>query len=79
MSASAYVSAFNDAPLALYPLGAGLLITSSMFFGNIGLTLTGPLPIIKEQIGVSTLSAKQKVRVWRLFFDAATVSKLIVI
>ncbi|VUC26328.1 unnamed protein product [Clonostachys rosea] len=72
MSLSAYVAAFKNTPHALYPLGAGLLITSSMLFGNIGLSLAGPLPIITEKLGDSTLGTKQKIRVWRLFYDAAT-------
>jgi hypothetical protein len=50
----------------------GRLITS-MLFGNLGLTLTGPLPIVKEQLDASTLSAKQKGVFWRLFFDKAIV------
>ncbi|OHW96221.1 hypothetical protein CSPAE12_05105 [Colletotrichum incanum] len=72
MSVSAYVAAFGRAPPATWALGAGLVVTSSLLFGNIGLTLTGPLPIIRDQLGTSSLSAKQKVRVWRLFFDEAT-------
>ncbi|GKT63215.1 hypothetical protein ColTof4_05196 [Colletotrichum tofieldiae] len=72
MSVSAYVAAFGRAPPATCALGAGLVVTSSLLFGNIGLTLTGPLPIIRDQLGTSSLSAKQKVRVWRLFFDEAT-------
>ncbi|KAJ0160169.1 hypothetical protein CTA2_8428 [Colletotrichum tanaceti] len=71
MSVSAYVAAFGRAPPAACALGAGLVVTSSLLFGNVGLTLTGPLPIIRDQLGTSSLSAKQKVRVWRLFFDEA--------
>lgn len=47
-----------------------------MLFGNIGLSLAGPLPIITEKLGDSTLGTKQKIRVWRLFYDAATVSSI---
>ncbi|KAK6213682.1 hypothetical protein QIS74_09684 [Colletotrichum tabaci] len=71
MSVSAYVAAFGRAPPAACALGAGLVVTSSLLFGNVGLTLTGPLPIIRDQLGTSSLSAKQKVRIWRLFFDEA--------
>lgn len=66
----------NSIPLAAYPLGLGLLTTSSIFFGNIGLTLTGPLPIIKGELGETGLNGKQKLRVWQAFFDEATVSFL---
>ncbi|KAK1985042.1 hypothetical protein LZ30DRAFT_542725, partial [Colletotrichum cereale] len=72
MSVSAYVAAFGRLPPATYALGAGLVVTSSLLFGNVGLTLVGPLPLVKDQLGTSSLSAKQKVRVWRLFFDEAT-------
>ncbi|EFQ31293.1 uncharacterized protein GLRG_06437 [Colletotrichum graminicola M1.001] len=72
MSVSAYIAAFGRAPPATYALGAGLIVTSSLFFGNVGLSLVGPLPIVRDQLGTSSLSAKQKVRVWRLFFDGAT-------
>lgn len=64
---------FNGVPYGAYPLGLGLLTTSSMFFGNIGLSLTGPLPIIKGQLGETGLNGKQKLRVWQAFFDEATV------
>ena len=67
----------NSIPLAAYPLGLGLLTTSSIFFGNIGLTLTGPLPIIKGELGETGLSGKQKLRVWQAFFDEATVSAIL--
>ncbi|WQF84612.1 Putative anthrone oxygenase [Colletotrichum destructivum] len=76
MSVSAYVAAFGRAPPAACALGAGLVVTSSLLFGNVGLTLTGPLPIIRDQLGTSSLSAKQKVRVWRLFFDEAADTRL---
>ncbi|KAH8879497.1 hypothetical protein GQ53DRAFT_800194 [Thozetella sp. PMI_491] len=62
---------FPSIPAAAYPLGLGLLTTSSLFFGNIGLSLVGPIPIIKEQLGTSELSTKARVRMWRLFFDEA--------
>ncbi|KAH8657948.1 hypothetical protein BX600DRAFT_439127 [Xylariales sp. PMI_506] len=62
----------NHVPLSAYPLGVGLLVTSSLFYGNVGLSLVGPLPIIKEEIGSSQLSPRAKLRVWKLFFDAAT-------
>ncbi|OHE98147.1 hypothetical protein CORC01_06515 [Colletotrichum orchidophilum] len=71
MSVSAYLAAFGKASPATYALGTGLLVTSSLFFGNIGLSLTGPLPIIRDQLGACTLSSKQKIKVWRLFFDEA--------
>ncbi|KAK1725078.1 hypothetical protein CaCOL14_011624 [Colletotrichum acutatum] len=72
MSVSAYLAAFGKASPATYALGTGLLVTSSLFFGNIGLSLTGPLPIIRDQLGACTLSSKQKIKVWRLFFDEAS-------
>ncbi|KAK1967175.1 hypothetical protein LY78DRAFT_656592 [Colletotrichum sublineola] len=72
MSVSAYIATFGRAPPATYALGAGLVVTSSLLFGNVGLSLAGPLPIVRDQLGTSSLSAKQKVRVWRLFFDGAT-------
>ncbi|KAI3554433.1 hypothetical protein CABS03_07696 [Colletotrichum abscissum] len=75
MSVSAYLAAFGKASPATYALGSGLLVTSSLFFGNIGLSLTGPLPIIRDQLGACTLSSKQKIKVWRLFFDEASVSE----
>ncbi|KAJ8098065.1 hypothetical protein POJ06DRAFT_297156 [Lipomyces tetrasporus] len=50
----------NSIPHAAYPLGLGLLTTSSIFFGNIGLSLTGPLPIIKGELGEIGLNGKQK-------------------
>ena len=61
-------------PLAAFPLLGGLLVTSSLFFGNIGLSLVGPLPIIQDQIGTSQLSNRSRLHVWRLFFDEASVS-----
>ncbi|ORY29333.1 hypothetical protein BCR39DRAFT_532388 [Naematelia encephala] len=64
---------FPSLPLAVYPLGITLLTTSSMVYGNVGLSLVGPVPIITETLGQSTLSPKQKVRVWSLFFKAAAV------
>lgn len=60
-------------PLAAFPLFGGLLVTSSLFFGNIGLSLVGPLPIIQDQIGASQLSNRSRLHVWRLFFDEASV------
>jgi hypothetical protein len=38
----------------------------------VGLSLLGPLPIIHESLGPSHLSKKAKLRVWTLFFNAAT-------
>lgn len=61
-------------PTAAYPVAVGLFANSGVFFGNLGLSLAGPLPIIKEELGESNLSAKDKLRVWRLFFDKAAVS-----
>lgn len=61
----------QNIPFAAYPLGAGLLVTSSLFFGNVGLSLAGPVPIIKGEIGTANLNAKSRLQLWRLFFDAA--------
>ncbi|TVY78503.1 hypothetical protein LSUE1_G005938 [Lachnellula suecica] len=72
MSTSSDPATFKMVSPAIIPLGLGLLATSSMFFGNIGLSLCGPLPIISEQIGASGLTTSQRIRVWRLFFDRAT-------
>ncbi|KAJ9138444.1 hypothetical protein NKR23_g8444 [Pleurostoma richardsiae] len=65
------MTALQNIPLAAYPLGAGLLVTSSFLFGNVGLSLVGPLPIIKGEIGTIELSTKSRLRIWRLFFDEA--------
>ncbi|OAQ58533.1 hypothetical protein VFPPC_11282 [Pochonia chlamydosporia 170] len=59
----------NTIPTAAYPLSLGLLVTSSLLFGNVGLSLCGPLPIIKDEIGSSQLTTRSRVRVWKLFFD----------
>lgn len=67
----------NSIPHAAYPLGLGLLTTSSMFFGNIGLSLTGPMPIIKGKLGEIGLNGKQKLRIWQAFFDEAAVSTIL--
>ncbi|KDN65325.1 hypothetical protein CSUB01_05307 [Colletotrichum sublineola] len=77
MSVSSYIATFGRAPPATYALGAGLVVTSSLLFGNVGLSLAGPLPIVRDQLGTSSLSAKQKVRVWRLFFDGATTISVV--
>ena len=69
-------SFFSHIPTPAYPLGAGLFVTSSLFFGNLGLALAGPLPIIKEELGTSGLNPRSKLRIWKLFFDAATVRVL---
>lgn len=61
-------------PTVAYPLAAGLITTSSILFGNVGLSLVGPLPIIRGRLGAHNLDAKQRVRVWKLFFDGAAVS-----
>ncbi|KAI9732952.1 MAG: hypothetical protein M1818_007385 [Claussenomyces sp. TS43310] len=61
----------NSIPHAVYPLGLGLLTTSSIFFGNIGLSLAGPLPIIKGELGEMGLNGKQKLGIWQAFFDQA--------
>lgn len=61
-------------PTVVYPLAVGLFASSGVFFGNLGLTLAGPMPIIKDELGESTLSMRQKLTVWRLFFDKAGVS-----
>jgi hypothetical protein len=67
----------SSIPPAVYPLGVGLLTTSSIFFGNIGLSLTGPLPIIKGEIGEIELNGKQKLGIWQAFFDEAAVSAIL--
>lgn len=61
-------------PAVVYPLAVGLFASSGVFFGNLGLTLAGPMPIIKEELGDSTLSTRQRLTIWRLFFDKAGVS-----
>jgi len=66
----------SSIPHAAYPLGLGLLTTSSILFGNIGLSLTGPLPIVKGQLGHVELNGKQKLGIWKAFFDEAAVSSL---
>ncbi|KUJ07073.1 DUF1772-domain-containing protein [Mollisia scopiformis] len=58
-------------PTAAWPLGLGLLVTSPILFGNVGLSLVGPVPIIKEEIGTSRLSKQDKVRIWSLFFNSS--------
>ncbi|KAK4689871.1 hypothetical protein P7C73_g256, partial [Tremellales sp. Uapishka_1] len=58
-------------PPAAWPLGLGLLINSGLTWGNIGLTLLGPLPIILGKLGPSDLTVKNKVRIWSLFFKGA--------
>ncbi|KAF2664359.1 DUF1772-domain-containing protein [Microthyrium microscopicum] len=63
---------FSSIPLAAWPIGIGFFVTTPLLFGNIGLSLIGPLPIITEQLGTSGLTKKDKVRVWALFFKAAT-------
>lgn len=60
-------------PYAVYPLSVGLLTTSSILFGNIGCSLTGPLPIIKGELGNVKLNGKQKLGIWEAFFDEAAV------
>jgi hypothetical protein len=60
---------------ATYPLAGSLFLTSSMLFGNVGLSLAGPIPIIKGTIGDITLTPEQKVRAWALFFKRAAVSR----
>jgi len=67
-------SILGQLPLAVYPLSLGLIATSSLAFGNVGLGVAGPLPIIRDQLGPSALSARAKVRVWNLFFASAGVS-----
>ncbi|KAK9311848.1 hypothetical protein V1522DRAFT_437673 [Lipomyces starkeyi] len=51
----------NSIPHAVYPLGLGLLTTSSIFFGNIGL----------GELGEIGLNGKQKLGIWQAFFDEA--------
>jgi hypothetical protein len=60
-------------PPTTWPLTASFLITTPILWGNVGLSLCGPLPIIKEELGPSGLSKKDKVRVWALFFKRAGV------
>lgn len=68
------MSSITDAvPKVIYPQGVGLLATSLLFFGNIGLSLCGPVPIIKDEIGTTYLTTKSRVRVWKVFFDKAAV------
>jgi hypothetical protein len=71
------LSHLTHVPSVTYPLAAGLLTTSSILFGNIGLSLVGPLPIIRGRLGAHRLDAKQRVRVWKLFFDGAMVSAVV--
>lgn len=61
-------------PTAAFPLAAGLFVNCGLFFGNVGLSLCGPLPIIKGDLGPNLLTNKQKLRTWTLFFDKAAVS-----
>lgn len=63
----------SQIPIAAYPLAVGLFANSGVFFGTLGLTLAGPVPIIKGELGASTLSVQQKVAIWRMFFDSAAV------
>jgi hypothetical protein len=65
-------SQLTQLPPSSYALGLGLLITSPILFGNVGLSLCGPLPIIHDSLGPSHLSKKAKLRVWTLFYNAAT-------
>ncbi|GFZ45537.1 hypothetical protein JCM24511_03263 [Saitozyma sp. JCM 24511] len=65
------LSHLSHVPTVAYPLAAGLVTTSSILFGNVGLSLVGPLPIIRGRLGAHNLDAKQRVRVWKLFFDGA--------
>ncbi|RSH92975.1 hypothetical protein EHS25_008423 [Saitozyma podzolica] len=65
------LSHLSHVPTVTYPLAAGLVTTSSILFGNVGLSLVGPLPIIRGRLGTHNLDAKQRVRVWKLFFDGA--------
>lgn len=64
---------FANLPPVAYPLAAGLLCTSPMLFGNVGLSLVGPIPMIKGQLGSIHLDGKQRVRMWSLFFSGAAV------
>lgn len=61
-------------PLVAWPLGAGLLVNTSVFFGIGGIGVLGPVAIVREKLGKTDLSAKDKVRVWSLFFKRAAVS-----
>jgi hypothetical protein len=71
------LSHLSHVPTVTYPLAAGLVTTSSILFGNVGLSLVGPLPIIRGRLGTHNLDAKQRVRVWKLFFDGAAVSAVV--
>lgn len=62
-------------PSAAWPLGVGLLINSSTLFGNVGAGLVGAVPIAREQLGPTGMGEKHKVRMWKLFFNAAAVSR----
>ena len=64
-------------PAAVYPLAVGLFASSGVFFGNLGLTLAGPMPLIKGELGETTLTPRQKLTVWKLFFDGAAVSAIV--
>ncbi|QDS69609.1 hypothetical protein FKW77_008746 [Venturia effusa] len=59
-------------PTTAWPLTLGLLSTSPLLFGNIGLSICGPMPIITEKIAPSELSKKDKLRIWTLFFNQAS-------
>jgi hypothetical protein len=54
------LSHLSHVPTVTYPLAAGLVTTSSILFGNVGLSLVGPLPIIRGRLGTHNLDAKQR-------------------
>jgi hypothetical protein len=63
-------------PAPAWPLSIGLVLNSAILFGNLGASLTGAVPIAREQLGVSGLKKKEKVRIWALFYKKAAVSLL---
>jgi hypothetical protein len=61
------------APLAAWPLAVGLLLNSTILFGNIALSIVGPVPIVLGYLGPSGLRIKDRVRVWSLFLQTIDV------
>lgn len=61
-------------PLAAWPLGVGLLVNSSVFFGMLQVGALGPVTLAREKLGKTGLDTKAKVRLWALFYKRAAVS-----
>jgi hypothetical protein len=60
-------------PIPSLLLGTSLLTASYGFFGNLGGSMTGVLPLIQGGLGAYELSAKQRLRAWVLQFSAGHV------